>query len=285
MGRLAQLTRFRLTGFVALSAATGYALSADTLSLAVLWPAFGCMLLSAGASALNQYQERHWDALMERTRERPLPAARVAPRRVLQLSALRIALGLAVLLAFCGVAAAALGALAIVHYNGFYTWAKRRTAFAAVPGALVGSLAPAIGWVAAGGALGDVRLLGVAAAFYMWQVPHFWLLALRHAADYRRAGFPSPCGSLGRAGLGRVVFVWMIASAAVCLALPLFGFLRTLGLYLGLCAAALALGLLGSRMLRARDLSDRWLRLEFSGLNLFVLVMMLLRLVDRGMRP
>jgi protoheme IX farnesyltransferase len=121
------------------------------------------------------------------------------------------------------IAGAGLAALAVVWYNGVYTPLKRLTAFAAVPGGLVGVLPPAIGWVAAGRPLWDWRLAAFGFFFWVWQVPHFWSLVLIYGRQYERAGLPSLSRHLSQDQIARLVFVWTIVTAVSCLLLPLFG--------------------------------------------------------------
>jgi len=279
------LARIKLTVFVSLSAAVGHVIAVNALQPAALVPALGGLLLAAGGSALNQVQEREWDARMERTRTRPLPARRLTARASLIAAAALILAGLGVLGFACPWRAAVLGAAAIGWYNAVYTPLKRRTAFAAVPGALIGALGPAIGWAAAGVPLASPRLLAVGAVFFLWQVPHFWMLHARHAAEYRAAGYPSVAGALGERGLARVIYVWALAAMLAALGLPLFGLLQSSSTYALLAACALVLSVLGLRLLRGAALGAIDLRRGFAGINLFALLTMILLIVDRVMQP
>ena len=99
---LLDLTRIRITLLVALSGATGHILAADTLSPGILWPVLGLCLLTGGASALNQVQERKQDARMVRTRARPLPAGRMEPGSAMATAFTLLLAGLAVLYFGCG---------------------------------------------------------------------------------------------------------------------------------------------------------------------------------------
>ncbi len=279
------LARIKLTLFVSLSAAVGHVIAANALEAAALVPALGGLLLAAGGSALNQAQEREWDARMRRTRARPLPARRLSRRAGLLAAAALILAGLGVLALACNWRAAALGAAAIGWYNAVYTPLKRRSAFAAVPGALIGALGPAIGWTAAGAPLDSPRLLAVGAVFFLWQVPHFWMLHARHAAEYRAAGYPSVAGALGERGLARVIYVWAVAAMLAALGLPLFGLLQSGATYALLAASAAVLSILGLRLLRGAGLSEIDLRRGFAGINLFALLTMVLLVVDRVMQP
>jgi protoheme IX farnesyltransferase len=178
----------------------------------------GTFLLAAGASALNHVQERVVDGRMARTRDRPLPSGRMSVSTALFVAVVSLLLGLATLASVPNqrqvVPLLLLGVLAVVWYNGVYVTLKRVTAFAAVPGALIGAVPPAIGWVAAGGLLTDPLLWLVGAFFFIWQIPHFWLLVLLHGEDYARAGLPSLTTTFSGPQLLRVTFMWVMATAA-----------------------------------------------------------------------
>jgi protoheme IX farnesyltransferase len=144
-------------------------------------------LVAAGASALNQFLERHSDGLMERTENRPLPAGRLHPLEVL-------VFGLA--LGTCGVAylalalprpwAALVAALTFVSYVFLYTPLKRKTGLNTLVGAVPGALPPIIGWAAAGGPL-DLRAAFLFLILFVWQIPHFLAIAWIYRDDYARA--------------------------------------------------------------------------------------------------
>ena len=103
------------------------------------------------------------------------------------------------------------------------TFLKKKTAFAVVPGALVGAIPPAAGWVSAGGAILNFRLGVLCFFFFIWQMPHFWLLLLRYGEEYERAGMPSLTRILSREQLKRIVFTWTLAGAAGCQIISAFG--------------------------------------------------------------
>ena len=147
-------------------------------------------LLSSGSFALNQYQERHIDIHMPRTKGRPIPSGRMSPE-----TALRIAIGLmtvGLILSFLvSYKVALLGLFTAVLYNYFYTclW-KRYSPFAAVPGAIPGAMPFAIGYTASSGVVFDWTNLYFFLVMFFWQMPHFWALALRYRDDYAQGGIP-----------------------------------------------------------------------------------------------
>jgi protoheme IX farnesyltransferase len=150
----------------------------------------GISLAAAAANTLNMYVERDRDALMERTRTRPLPAAEIAPR-----AALAFGLGLALVSTLAlqwiaGSAAAALGVASILFYVFVYTiWLKPRTAYNAVIGGAAGAAAPLIADAAVNGSVGWPGLLLFSIVFF-WQPPHVWAIALYRKSDYAAAGIP-----------------------------------------------------------------------------------------------
>jgi protoheme IX farnesyltransferase len=171
---------------------------------------------------------------MERTRRRPLPSGAITPRRALLVSFALILAGLALLAETGGVKTFVPGIVALFWYNGVYTSLKRVSAFASVPGAAVGMLPPAIGWISAGGPLFDARLAVVCSIFFMWQIPHFWLLLLNRGGEYAKAGLPSLTRVMGPAQLSRVTFIWIFAASVACLLLPLSGAVKSPLVYFAL---------------------------------------------------
>ena len=221
---LARLFRLRLVLMNGVAALGGYLLypgSPEAVPMAALFA--GVCLLACAGSALNQVQERDLDAVMERTRNRPLPTARLAVLTAQLLGVGTLATGLVLLYIARGTWPALLGAVALFWYLAVYTPLKRCTPFALVLGALSGALTPVIGWCAAGGDPGDFRIVLLAGILYLWQVPHFWLLQRRHAEDYRRAGFPLFAPPAKGSGPAPLFLLWMIAMIAGALMLPAFG--------------------------------------------------------------
>jgi protoheme IX farnesyltransferase len=220
-----QLAKVRLSAVVTLSAATGYLLFGEAISYDLPLAMGGVFLLSCGANALNHLQDRRYDARMPRTRARPLPSGRVDPAVVLFVA------GTALLLGFSCLATIThhmervlvLGGLSLFWYNGVYTYLKRVTAFAVIPGALIGAVPPLIGWAAAGGTYTDPLILLVTFFFFIWQIPHFWLLMLFRGDEYVRAGLPSLTRTFNRAQICRLTFMWIMATATAGVLVAGFG--------------------------------------------------------------
>ncbi|HZD04423.1 MAG TPA: heme o synthase, partial [Longimicrobiales bacterium] len=192
-GRLAsfyELTKPGIAVYVAMTAGVCYWVAArgrpDLLLL--FHTALGTILATGGALALNQYVERDVDALMKRTRSRPLPAGRLAPREALTFGVALLLLGMGWLWGLVGWLPATLTAASAAAYLWVYTPLKSRSYLATLAGAVPGAFPALIGWTAATGAisLGGVILFGIA---FLWQLPHVLALAWLLKDDYERVGF------------------------------------------------------------------------------------------------
>jgi len=267
----AQLFKFPISIMSTVSAATGYLAFTHALTWRLV-PTSGAILLLAGAAcALNQAQEYQRDAMMDRTRLRPIPSGKISPVGAVAWSAILALVGLGALYFLGGIVAAGLGVLAVLWYNGIYTYLKRVSSLAPVIGSVIGAIPPAIGWVSAGGVLNG-PILSLSFFLLMWQVPHFWLLALRMSGDYQQANFPTFVRALGAGSLSRVTFMWTAATAASALLLPIFGLSSSPFLGLGLAAAGAWLIFVAWRALRAPD--KQGFRQAFQAINYYAVMVM-----------
>src|SRR6266851_7817364 len=217
------LTKPRLNFLVVATSAAGYYLGAPAApDLAAMAQAvIGTALVAGGAAVLNQVYERDTDALMRRTRTRPLPDGRVAPEDARTFGALLSASGLVLLAMRANLTTAALAAATLVIYLAVYTPMKRRTPLATLIGAVPGALPPLIGWAASHGhiSIGGAALFAIVC---LWQIPHFMAIAWMYRDDYAKAGFPmlpviDPAGR--RAGRQAVVYAAALIPVS---ALPTF---------------------------------------------------------------
>ena len=190
IGDLVELVKARLTLLVLLTTAVGFYLGAEgpTNIASLLHTVFGTAAAAAGAAALNQWWEYKLDALMQRTRSRPVPAGRMRPRDALVLGAALSIFGVGYLAFVCNALSAALAAITIVIYIFAYTPLKRVSTFNTALGAVPGALPPMIGWAAARGTLNAGAWMLFAILFF-WQLPHFFAIAWMYRDDYARAGF------------------------------------------------------------------------------------------------
>ncbi|MEP7338843.1 MAG: heme o synthase, partial [Acidobacteriota bacterium] len=183
------LTKPRITFLVVLSALAGFALGSPSPInwLLFLHTTLGIALLSSGISTLNQYLERDLDALMERTRIRPLPTGKLSPRGALAFG-FAISLLAEIYLAWMvNPLTAAWGFVALASYLFLYTPLKTRTHWCTFIGAIPGALPPLLGWAAARNQVGIEAwvLFGI---LFFWQFPHFHAIATMYREDYGRAG-------------------------------------------------------------------------------------------------
>lgn len=215
----AELVKARLTLLVLSTTAVGFYLgSPGSISFAALFHAvFGTALAAAGAAALNQWWERRHDALMKRTRLRPIPAGRMAPRDALFIGlALGIA-GVVYLGLACNWLSALLAAATIAIYIFAYTPLKRISTTNTLVGAIPGALPPMIGWAAARGEVAGPAW-SLFALMFCWQMPHFFAIAWMYREDYAQAGFRMLSGrDLNGARTSRqsVLFVALLTCASV----------------------------------------------------------------------
>ncbi|HEU0208646.1 MAG TPA: heme o synthase [Candidatus Udaeobacter sp.] len=187
---LAELVKARLTLLVLLTTAVGFYLGSDSPLdyRALVHTVFGTAAAAAGAAALNQWWERRPDALMHRTRTRPVPAGRMSPLQALTLGAALSIFGIAYLAILCNAFSAVLAAITIIIYIFAYTPLKRASTANTAVGAVPGAIPPMIGWAAARGNI-DVGAWSLFVIVFLWQLPHFFAIAWMCREDYARAGF------------------------------------------------------------------------------------------------
>jgi len=219
---VSQLGKVRISIPVAFTTLTGYVLSRGSLDRGVVMPFLGIFLLACGASALNQIQEMKVDKRMKRTKNRPLPAGRISLASAWWVTVFFFVSGSVTLLAGPGLLTFAVGIATFLWYNAIYTPLKKVTAFAAVPGSMVGALPPLAGWVAGGGDLLDFRALVLTFFFFIGQIPHFWLLLLKFGEQYEDAELPSLTKLLTPDQIKRLTFIWIAAMGVVAMAIPAF---------------------------------------------------------------
>jgi len=261
------------TGFVGYWMAPGH-LHPVLASVAIL-----CIALGAGASgAINMWYDRDIDAIMHRTRLRPIPAGRMTPEEALAFGVI-LAVGSVILMGLAvNPAAAGLLALTILFYVFVYTvWLKRSTPQNIVIGGAAGAFPPMIGWTAVTGDIG-LPSLALFALIFFWTPPHFWALSLYRSGDYERAGVPMLPVVAGLRETKRQILVYTLVLWPVSIA-PYF--LHIAGPAYLATAIAMSLGFtwLAIRVCRAQGDGAARRMFRFSLLYLFVLFAALL--VDR----
>jgi protoheme IX farnesyltransferase len=186
-----ELAKPRLNLLVVVTSAVGFYLGSNGAidAWSMVNVSIGTALVAAGAAALNQVYERDTDALMNRTRLRPLPAGRVAPTDASVFGVALAVLGVSLLAVETNLTASLIALATLAIYLAVYTPLKRRTPVATLIGAVPGALPPLIGWT---GAHGTASLAGwtLFAIVFLWQIPHFMAIAWMYRDDYSRARFP-----------------------------------------------------------------------------------------------
>lgn len=251
------LAKPRLNAMVVASSIAGYLMGHgntwDVITMLSL--VAGTALVASGASAFNQVYERGTDALMLRTRLRPMADRRVSPEDALLFATVLSVAGL-LLLAFGANLLSALVALAtLISYAAIYTPLKSRTSFSTVIGAIPGALPPVIGWAAATNDLsrGAWVLFGIV---FLWQLPHFLAIAWMHREDYARAGFPMlPVIEPDGRSTARQSVLYAAALLPVSLAPTLLG-MTTSVYFVAALALTLAFMLLTLQFARTRSHRD-----------------------------
>jgi protoheme IX farnesyltransferase len=183
------LTKPRVAILVLFTVAVGALLAGgrNVSPVIVLHAVLGTALVASAASALNQWIERHSDARMRRTADRPLPSGRLHPTEALIFGIMLAVLGVAYLACTSHPSAAFVAALTFVGYVGVYTPLKSRTVLNTLIGAVPGAMPPVIGWCAVRGTL-TADALTLFLVVFLWQVPHFLAIAWIYREEYARAG-------------------------------------------------------------------------------------------------
>ena len=277
---LLKLGKFTISIPVALTGFLGYFLHKPVIDLNTLLAISGIFFLSMGSSAINQIQERKTDALMKRTKKRPIPAGIIQLRHAILFASLSACTGSFLLLLTGSLASMLIGIFTLLWYNLVYTPLKMVTAFAVFPGALIGALPPLIGWSAAGGNPWDMEIVTVAFILFVGQMPHYWLLLLKIGNEFREAGMPVITSLFDARQIRNLSFIWIAATAAVVLMLPATPIIQSRIISIILIVAA---GLFLFRMFQISyrgDLIKHW-RKAFITVNLFYLMIILVLIVDR----
>lgn len=221
-----QLTKFGIALFVMITGLAGYAVGQPLGVEIEIWRpillVLGLYLLSSGSFALNQAQEWRLDKLMPRTAKRPLPGGRIAIWQAYLLGFVFIISG-TFFLALVELWSAYLGIFTVILYNGLYTmiW-KPKWIFAAVPGAIPGAMPVVIGFAGTGRSIWTTECMYLFLIMFLWQMPHFWSLAIRYKDDYQKGGFPVLPAQLGIERTMYHIGLYTIAYVGLALIAPLF---------------------------------------------------------------
>ena len=273
------LLKPRVMSLVVFTGAVGLYLAPGHLHPVLSAIAILCIAVGAGAAgAINMWYERDIDALMTRTRERPIPAGRVDPAEALAFGIVLSIASVVVMALAVNLAAAAILALSIGFYVFVYTiWLKRRTPQNIVIGGAAGAFPPMIGWAAV---TGDVSLASLAlfAIIFMWTPPHFWALALFRSGDYAKAGVPMLPVTHGAEETRRQILLYTVALLPVTLTPWFLGFA---GLVYLAAASVLGLIFLAGAVAVYRETGERAARGLFGYSIVYLFLLFGLLVLDR----
>jgi protoheme IX farnesyltransferase len=222
-----QLSKLTIMLPVSLTGFTGFFMYYPHLSISLILTCLGILLMAVSASALNQVQEAGLDSKMNRTNHRPIPAGRIKLTHGVIFFLCCFFCGTILIFSGGNIKAVLIALFTVLWYNGVYTYSKRITAFAVVPGALTGALPPLIGWVAAGGGIWDKPIIFLEFLFFTGQIPHFWLLILKYGEEYKKAGIPTLTNIFTTGQINRLTFTWVVTSVIAAVFLGYFEVIRT----------------------------------------------------------
>lgn len=275
------LLKPRVMSLVVFSGFAGLFLAPGTLHPVIALVAVLCIAVGAGAcGAINMWYDRDIDAVMSRTRNRPLPAGKLDPGQALGFG-VALAIGSVLVMGLTvNWPAAVLLALTIGFYVFIYTvWLKRRTPQNIVIGGAAGAFPPMVGWAAVTGdvAVGSILLFAI---IFMWTPPHFWALSLYRRGDYEKAGVPMLPVVSGVAETKRQILLYTLLLAPLGAAPSMIGmaswYFGAIALALGGIFIALTIGIL-------RDASEIYARRTFKFSLLYLFLLFSALMADRAL--
>lgn len=261
LSALFELTKPSVTTLVMVTMVSGaFAAATPIQPVRLLLALFATACVVGAANAFNMWMERDTDALMSRTRKRPLPTGRLSPEVVLGFGALLAVVGLTLLATSVSSLSALLGWVAVSSYVLAYTPLKRVTPWSLHVGAVPGAMPPLIGWASVTGSLSR-EAFALFAILFVWQLPHFLAIATFRAPEYGRAGLKVLPNERGRAATERAIIFYSVLLGLVALAPWALGMV---GPGYGVTALACSLAFLGVALHgRGRLEPNRWARRLF----------------------
>jgi protoheme IX farnesyltransferase len=218
-----ELGKIKITFSVTITTTVGYLLAPKPWANNLIWPVIGILLIGLSSAALNQVQDRNIDSRMNRTKSRPLPSGRITVFWALIFVFVYFIAGISILYFKTNLTATILGLSAYIWYNGIYTYLKRISSIAVIPGSVIGGVPPAVGWAAAGGNIFDPYIISICVFMIIWQVPHFWLLLFLFGNDYFNAGLPSLIKVISERSLQKLTFIGILFTILSAYSIVYFG--------------------------------------------------------------
>jgi len=236
-----EITKMRLSLSVVFSAIAGYLLGAESIDFGIIvLLAFGGYFMVGASNAYNQIIERDLDALMDRTKNRPIPSGRMSVNSAFTLAVIFTILGIGTLYVI-NPRTAMYGAISIFLYTSVYTPLKTKTPLSVFAGAIPGAIPFMLGWVAARNDFG-IEPGTLFAIQFFWQFPHFWAIGWFLFDDYKKGGFfmlPTGKRDKGTATQTIMYTIWTVLISII----PVFGITGDLKLSIVAAVIVLALGL------------------------------------------
>lgn len=287
IGLYLELTKARLSAMVVLTTAAGFVMATPAAAAGIDWVRMvltitGTALAAGGVNALNQLIEMRRDALMHRTRNRPLPSGGLSPTHGLVFALVNAYVGVAILGLTVNLAAAGLAFATILIYVLLYTPLKTRSTVNTLVGAVCGAIPPMIGWVAASGRL-DLGAWILGGLLFVWQIPHFFALAWMYREDYKRGGFVMlPVLDTNGRLTGQVVVLTSLGLVPLGLAATLWGLA---GIVYALGSIALGAWLVAAGVKLYATRSDASARRLFLASIAYLPLLLGLMIIDRNATP
>lgn len=203
-----KLIRINISLLVVSATYFGFVLTHSSFNKDACLILIAVLLHSFGNSIINQLQEIQIDALMERTKNRPLPANKINKEKALIAGIVLVAISIAIPISLKNYPIAVLLLLNLVIYNFIYTPLKQKTSFALLIGSLCGAFPPIIGWMITDNML-EMEVIFVAAVFYMWQVPHFLFLTEKYKKEYKKAGVKILINEISEESYNLISKIWL----------------------------------------------------------------------------
>jgi protoheme IX farnesyltransferase len=255
LGDYIALLKPRVMSLVVFTGLAGIVVAPVPMHPVLAFVAVLCIAMASGASgAINMWWERETDALMVRTKNRPLPLGKIEPQAALEFGVVMLAASVFLMALAINMLAAGLLLAAALFYIFIYTiWLKPRTPQNIVMGGAAGAFPPMIGWAAATGDVGFSAFILFALIFF-WTPPHFWALALYRSEDYARAGIPMLPVVKGHRATKIQMLVYTILLFPLSL-LPVY--VGMAGNFYAVTAALLSAGFIGMAVWVLRDETER----------------------------
>jgi protoheme IX farnesyltransferase len=277
---VAELAKIKITIFVAFTSALGFILAADSLSTSMILPVSGIFLLACSSAVINQIQEWQYDAVMKRTMNRPIPTNKITLTNAWVIAVSLFVIAVSMLIFASNILTIAVSLLTMVWYNLIYTPLKRKTGVAIIPGSFVGALPPLAGWLAAGGSLFDTQIWILFSLFFLWQIPHFWLLLILFKDDYKAASFPVFTDSVSVSTLEKLIIATTLLTSGIAIFYAFTGAMNYFPSQLVIVAFSVFLAI-NSFSINGNHGNRKRVVASFLAINFFTLIFITILILDK----